>query len=263
MKENKGLIFTIAIMACIILGLVVFILNNQAKQNREADNRAQQTVTVSGDEKDGNSATESSEAETSAEAGDSDEKSDDEEDKASLDKESDNKNSENDADYKDSDNKNSDDKVSDDAEDESKSDSKDSGEKRRADLNPDGTKKAVYAEVSSGDSWQDKKKYVFQYNINVHNNSKEDLEDWEVRVSGFSGADTDGIVNGWNGEFEIKGDYLYITAVDYNKNNCVLVICSDNRDYCFSIILDILPGSSTIGLITYFKKNIIIISILC
>ena len=74
-------------------------------------------------------------------------------------------------------------------------------------------KMACYAKVSDAGNWQDKDKYVFQYNIDIHNDSKEDLKDWEVRIDGFEGGE---IGDSWNGEFKIKGDTLYITAVDYN-----------------------------------------------
>ena len=77
----------------------------------------------------------------------------------------------------------------------------------------DSKKYACYVKLSDGGNWQDNGSYVFQYNIDIHNDSSEDLTDWEVRISGFSDGE---IGDNWNGKYKIKDDTLYITCLDYN-----------------------------------------------
>ncbi len=100
------------------------------------------------------------------------------------------------------------------AEDKDKADKADTDKSTSGDAKAKEKKMACYVTISDGGNWQDKDEYVFQYNIDIHNDSKDDLKDWEVRIDGFSGGE---IGDNWNGEFEIKDDTLYITAVDYNE----------------------------------------------
>ncbi len=176
MTNKKGLIITIIVMALIILGLIIYIVADKGKQQKTEDTSSAVTTEKTDD------------SETNDEAS---AVSDSEEKEISDEKE-----------------------ATEDSKEDSKEDKKEDT-KVSPDKNPDGTKKAVYATISSSNNWKDGKKYVFQYDLNVYNKSKEDLGDWEVRVSGFSGADDD--INGWNGEFEIDGDELLVTSVDYNK----------------------------------------------
>ena len=88
--------------------------------------------------------------------------------------------------------------------DDEKDDKKSSDEK----------KYACYATVSPANNWQDGKDFVYQFNVDIHNTSSEDLKDWEIRLSGFEGAK---MGDGWNAKYNIKGDTLYCTAVDYNE----------------------------------------------
>ena len=94
---------------------------------------------------------------------------------------------------------------------DSVSESKDA-EKKKSDSNE--KKYACYAKLSDGGNWQNGKKYVYQFNIDIHNDSSDDLKDWEVRITGFEGGE---IADNWNGTYEIKDDTLYITSVDYNQ----------------------------------------------
>ncbi len=95
-------------------------------------------------------------------------------------------------------------KKSDDKKSDKKDDNKDSS---------DDKKYAVYAKLSSSDSWDDNGKTVVQYTVDVFNKSESDVSDWEVRVTGFSGAE---VLAGWNGKFKIKDDTLSITPESYN-----------------------------------------------
>ncbi len=75
-------------------------------------------------------------------------------------------------------------------------------------------KYAAYVTISDGGNWQDNGDYVYQYSIDIHNDSDEDLSGWEVRISGFSGGK---IGDNWNGKYSIKGDTMNISCVDYNS----------------------------------------------
>ena len=78
----------------------------------------------------------------------------------------------------------------------------------------DAKKYACYATVSPENNWQDGKDFVYQFSVDINNKSSEDLKNWEIRISGFEGAK---MGDGWNAKYNIKGDTLYCTAVDYNE----------------------------------------------
>lgn len=88
-------------------------------------------------------------------------------------------------------------------------------EDKKSSPKSDKKKMACYVTISDGGNWQNGKSYVYQYNIDIHNDSKEDLKNWELRISGFKNGK---IGDNWNGKYEIKDDTLYITALDYNEN---------------------------------------------
>ena len=94
-----------------------------------------------------------------------------------------------------------------------KDDDKKSDDKKSDKKSEDYKKYACYAKLSDGGNWQSGDKFVFQYNIDIHNDSSEDLKDWEVRITGFKGGK---VLDNWNGTYKIKDDTLYITSVDYN-----------------------------------------------
>lgn len=75
-------------------------------------------------------------------------------------------------------------------------------------------KYACYAEISNTGSWQDGAYYVYQYEVNIRNKSKEDIKDWEVRLSDFDGSE---MKDGWNAEYNQKGKLLTCTPMDYNN----------------------------------------------
>lgn len=80
--------------------------------------------------------------------------------------------------------------------------------------NSTGVKYACYAKLSETGNWEDGSYTFYQYEVELHNDSSEDLTDWEVRISGFDNAE---IADKWNATYEIKDDgTLYCTAVDYN-----------------------------------------------
>ena len=157
MKDKKGLLAVIAVMALIIIGLVIYIIVGKSgdKEEKKASTEAVTTEAVK----------------------------DDKDEKAT-----------------------SDDASSGDADKADKKDDKSKSKKNEK-------KMACYASISDGGNWQDGDDYVFQYNIDIHNDSKEDLKDWEVRITGFKDGE---IGDSWNGTFKIKDDTLYITSVDYN-----------------------------------------------
>lgn len=78
--------------------------------------------------------------------------------------------------------------------------------------NKDG--KAVYEVTqSSSASWEQDGKYVAQLDIELRNNSSEQISDWKLVFDGVSDAE---VLSGWNGKFEIKGGRLTITPESYN-----------------------------------------------
>ena len=78
----------------------------------------------------------------------------------------------------------------------------------------DASKKyACYAKLSAENNWNDGDAVVYQYSLDIHNKSDEDISDWEVKISGFEGGE---IGDSWNGTYKISGDTLSVTAVDYN-----------------------------------------------
>ena len=74
--------------------------------------------------------------------------------------------------------------------------------------------KAVYEVVqNSSASWEQDGKYVAQFDIELRNNSNEQVSDWKLVFDGVSDAE---VLSGWNGKFEIKGGKLTITPESYN-----------------------------------------------
>ena len=74
--------------------------------------------------------------------------------------------------------------------------------------------KAVYEVVqNSSASWEQDGKYVAQFDIELRNNSSEQVSDWKLVFDGVSDAE---VLSGWNGKFEIKGGKLTITPESYN-----------------------------------------------
>ena len=78
----------------------------------------------------------------------------------------------------------------------------------------EGTTYELNCKVASGDGWEDDGRTVRQFNITVTNSSGSDQKDWEIRLPGFTDCK---IVNGWSAEYEITGDTLSATAVDYSE----------------------------------------------
>ena len=77
----------------------------------------------------------------------------------------------------------------------------------------DEKKLACYATIKADNNWQEGNKVVYQFSIDIHNESSDDISDWEVKVSGFEGGE---MSENWNGTYKISGDTLSATAVDYN-----------------------------------------------
>lgn len=50
--------------------------------------------------------------------------------------------------------------------------------------------------------------------MDIRNDDTKDLQNWSVKISGFQNAK---IQDGWNAEFDIQGDTLTCTPVDYNQ----------------------------------------------
>ena len=144
MKDKKGLIIIICILAAIIIGLVIYII-----AGRNKDKASQEVTTESATEATTEAATE-----------------------------------------------------------EEQTTRTDAAEEEQSD------KLACYVTISAENNWQDGDSYVYQFTMDIHNDSNEAIEDWEVQVSGFEGGD---MGDNWNGEYKISGDTLTATAVDYNE----------------------------------------------
>lgn len=75
------------------------------------------------------------------------------------------------------------------------------------------SEKSCYVSVSDGGGWQNGDSYVKQYNVDIHNDSSEELNDWDVVLTDFTSAN---VGDGWNAKFKISGSEIHCTAVDYN-----------------------------------------------
>ncbi|HCO62802.1 MAG TPA: hypothetical protein DIT49_05305, partial [Clostridiales bacterium] len=62
-------------------------------------------------------------------------------------------------------------------------------------------------------SWQANGQSFYHYTLTVRNISGKQGSSWRVEVP-FSGAVT--LSDGWNGEYQVRGSTLTITAKDYN-----------------------------------------------
>ena len=94
--------------------------------------------------------------------------------------------------------------------------SSDDTSKDKADKSDDASKKyACYAKLSAENNWNDGDAVVYQYSLDIHNKSDEDISDWEVKISGFEGGT---IGDSWNGTYKISGDTLSVKSVDYNSS---------------------------------------------
>ncbi len=76
-----------------------------------------------------------------------------------------------------------------------------------------GEKADCYVTVTKGNGWENGSKYSCQFDGKIYNKSQSDISDWKVTLDGVTGAEID---SSWNGTYEISGDQLSITAVDYN-----------------------------------------------
>lgn len=76
-------------------------------------------------------------------------------------------------------------------------------------------KYACYVVLKKGDSWPADGGYVTQFDGNIYNKSDEDLSDWKIDFTGFSGGT---FVAGWNGKYKISGDTLTVTPESYNAD---------------------------------------------
>ncbi len=102
------------------------------------------------------------------------------------------------------------------ASEEEKQDDKKQDDKKQDDKKESSEEKSdCYVTVSPGANWPEGDKFVYQYDIELHNNSSSDLKGWEIRLSGFTGGE---IGDNWSGKFSIKDDILTITCVDYNES---------------------------------------------
>ncbi|MBQ9984429.1 MAG: cellulase family glycosylhydrolase [Lachnospiraceae bacterium] len=68
--------------------------------------------------------------------------------------------------------------------------------------------------LASNNSWESGDMVYIQYDCIIKNHSDVNGSDWKITIDVPQGSKLD---NGWNGEYEISGDKLIITPVDYNK----------------------------------------------
>ncbi len=69
--------------------------------------------------------------------------------------------------------------------------------------------------VGNQNSWEQNGSTVYQYELNITNNSTQDLSDWTIQVP-LSDSNAE-LLQGWSGEFSISGSVLTIKGVDFNS----------------------------------------------
>lgn len=74
--------------------------------------------------------------------------------------------------------------------------------------------KNLKAVLTLSGSWESDGKKVYQYRLEITNNSDEAIEDWKVEAE-FE--DKIELSDNWNGTFKVSGKKLIIKPVDYNK----------------------------------------------
>ena len=174
MKENRGLKIAVIILFVLVLGLIAYIIFDKVS-SQKSQNEIQGTDTSV------SKTVETTVSDTVEESGSAEE---------SEQLESDTSNSE-------------------------KSEGSEKSENpKNSKMSESDKTKACYVTIREENSWEDGKYYVCQYSVDVRNSSDEDLDNWEVKINGFSNAE---IGDSWNADLKISGDVLSCKAVDYNK----------------------------------------------
>jgi len=192
----------IAVMAVVIVGLlcgVMFLLGRSSKDSgvtsSEMSSGSDDTaVTDSSDEKSADSDDGSAKASDEQASDDADSSTKSSDEKADSDK--------------------SDSKEKSDSDSKDKKNSTDKSEEKSGKSSDSSAYKKTGVSFSENGSWENQDGYVVQYDVNIMNSTDEDISDWSVEVSGFTGGE---IGDSWSGNYEIEGDILTITPVDYNE----------------------------------------------
>lgn len=88
------------------------------------------------------------------------------------------------------------------------------GNAEPSDNEKDDEKELCYVNVTKGNGWENGNKYSCQYDAVIFNKSNKDISDWKVVLTGCEDAVID---SSWNGNFNVSGDELSVTAVEYNE----------------------------------------------
>lgn len=105
----------------------------------------------------------------------------------------------------------------------------------------------IFQITSNGNSWENNGLTCRQFDGVIKNPTKEVKSGWKIVLKVPEGAKLE---NGWNGEYDLSGTSLTITAVDYNKE------IPANGEITFGFILDtkgeyVPDGTLTMGENTY------------
>lgn len=87
----------------------------------------------------------------------------------------------------------------------------------------------VFQINSNGNSWENNGLTCRQFDGVIKNNGNQAESDWKIELDVPEGTKLE---NGWNGEYDVSGTKLTITAVDYNKE------IPANGEITFGFILD-------------------------
>lgn len=107
-------------------------------------------------------------------------------------------------------------------------------------------KSDCYVIISNTNSWESEGKKSGQLDVNIVNNSNENIKNWEIRISLSSEISID---SSWNGEFTMEDNNIIIKPVDYNSEVMAQTTLKD---------IGFIVTAATDEDIKYIEKNVVL-----
>lgn len=107
-------------------------------------------------------------------------------------------------------------------------------------------KSDCYVNISNTNSWESQGKKSGQLDVNIVNNSNENIKNWEIRISLSSEISID---SSWNGEFTMEDNNIIIKPVDYNSEVMAKTTLKD---------IGFIVTAATDEDIKYIEKNVVL-----
>lgn len=107
-------------------------------------------------------------------------------------------------------------------------------------------KSDCYVNISNTNSWESEGKKSGQLDVNIVNNSNENIKNWEIRISLSSEISID---SSWNGEFTMEDNNIIIKPVDYNSEVMAQTTLKD---------IGFIVTAATDEDIKYIEKNVVL-----